>query len=266
MLKLFQSLVLLVLLLSSLCSSDSYENINKKLKTRVSQFLATLAPGKCAGVILNKTNSYLFSPKLSGRILPAGTFVTPSEALEYLYGILCAIPGSAPRPYTAISSQLNQITYDAQKYLVGTDITLQLTQNKKLTFFVFIAFDKNYALCGYDGQIRNIGLTLDQPTKTNADTIEKLCVGIQKICIGNNTQYKTVKQCITFMTKKIPFSTYDRLDQNNVICRTLHIQLAVVSPTVHCPHVGPTGGGKCTDKTSESYYQNATFLSCAAKR
>jgi len=266
MLKLFQSLVLLVLLLISLCSSKSNEEINKKLYTRVFEFLATLAPGKCAGILLNKTNSDLFSPKLSGRILPPGSFDTPSDALEYLYGILCAIPGMAERPYTAISSQLAQLTYDTEKYLVGAEIVLQLTHNKKVTFLVFIAFDKNYAICGYDGQIRNPGLTFDQPKKTNADTIEKLCAGIQKICTGNNTQYRNMKQCIEFMTNEIPFSTYDRLDQNNVICRTLHIQLAVVAPTVHCPHVGPTGGGKCTDKTSESYYQNERYLSCAARR
>lgn len=30
-------------------------------------------------------------------------------------------------------------------------------------------------------------------------------------------------------------------------CRHFHARYVDISPSVHCPHIGPTGGGKCTE-------------------
>lgn len=32
-----------------------------------------------------------------------------------------------------------------------------------------------------------------------------------------------------------------------MVCRIIHVRLVGVNPGLHCPHVGPSGGGKCVD-------------------
>ncbi len=84
-------------------------------------------------------------------------------------------------------------------------------------------------------------------------------------CNGSLQQYDSVSACIQFLMTNVSYGTYDRGDQGNVVCRLIHIKFVPLLPSVHCPHVGPTGGGACTDKTAESYYDAPDFLSCAYK-
>ncbi|CAF1194077.1 unnamed protein product [Didymodactylos carnosus] len=200
-----------------------------------------------------------------GRVLPSGSFPTPDTALEYLYGILCDIPGFFPRPYIAVAASLNRLLFDTGNYLASADITLRLNPDRNLTFFSYMAFDKHHRICGYDAQIRNLGITVDFPPETHPATIQALCQGIQETCTGDNQQYENFEDCVDFMTNKTPYGSSDQLDQDSVSCRTLHIQLAALAPDVHCPHCGPMGGEACTNKTSQSYYE-VDYLSCAYKR
>lgn len=43
-------------------------------------------------------------------------------------------------------------------------------------------------------------------------------------------------------------------DSDTVACRILHAVLAQVDPVEHCPHVGPTGGGKVCSSCIVSRY------------
>ncbi|CAF0970629.1 unnamed protein product [Didymodactylos carnosus] len=248
-------------------SQKTYDATNKKMEKKLLKFLDTLKPGICSNIILNKTKTNLFSPKLIGRLLPQGTFSTPIQAFEYLYGIFCQIQGLLVRTNSVQSTELKQITFDQNKYLCGAEIILVLApKNISLTFFAFVAFDSQFRICGYDAQVRNNGLTFDDPSSTDAATIQGLCQGIQQICKGRYQQYSNRSDCINFMTKKIPYGTFDQGDQDSVTCRTIHIKLASISPDIHCPHVGKTGGGACTNKTSQSYYKNDNYMKCAYKR
>ncbi|CAF5108951.1 unnamed protein product, partial [Rotaria sp. Silwood1] len=46
----------------------------------------------------------------------------------------------------------------------------------------------------------------------------------------------------------------------NVICRFIHTYFVPLLPSIHCPHVGSTGGGACTDKTIDFYYNQPNFM------
>ncbi|CAF0851463.1 unnamed protein product [Didymodactylos carnosus] len=186
---------------------------------------------------------------------------------EYLYGIFCDIEGLLQRSNTVQSTELRQITFDQNKYICGVEIILNLAPNNlSITFFEFLAFDRDYKLYDYEAQVRNNGLTFNDPPQTNVPLIGELCQAVQQICEGSNQQYSSLEDCINFMTNQIPFGTFDQGDQNSVVCRTIHIKLASISPDIHCPHVGKTGGGACTNKTSQSYYQDDNFTKCAHKR
>ena len=59
---------------------------------------------------------------------------------------------------------------------------------------------------------------------------------------------------------KVPYGSYDRADQGNVVCRLLHIKFVPFFPSIHCPHVGKTGGNAYYDKTIDFYYNQPDFL------
>jgi hypothetical protein len=129
-----------------------------------------------------------------------------------------------------------------------------------------MAFDENYKLCGYEGQIRNLGLTLDTYTdEEHQANINNLCAVQQIFCNGTLQQYTSVEQCIEYLTTNVTYGSFDRGDQGNVACRLIHIKFVPLLPSVHCPHVGPTGGAACYNKTIDFYYEQPNFLACAAK-
>ncbi|CAF1499832.1 unnamed protein product, partial [Rotaria sp. Silwood1] len=52
----------------------------------------------------------------------------------------------------------------------------------------------------------------------------------------------------------------------NVICRFIHTYFVPLLPSIHCPHVGSTGGKARTDKTIDFYYNQPNFLACGHKQ
>ena len=158
------------------------------------------------------------------------------------------------------------MAYDKDYLITQSEYVVNLTGNVQLTFFAGIAFDNDYKLCGYDGQVRNTGLTFDEYTDAEHQAnINMLCAAPQMYCNGTLQQYDNVSQCVQFLMTNVSYGTYDREDQGNVVCRLIHTKFVPLVPSVHCPHVGPTGRGLCTDKTAASYYNSTDFLSCAYK-
>ncbi|CAF4831110.1 unnamed protein product [Rotaria sp. Silwood1] len=130
-----------------------------------------------------------------------------------------------------------------------------------------MAFDKDYKLCGYEGQIRNFGLTFDPSTDVERQgTIYLICNVTQTFCFGTLQQYSSVDECEQYLMTNVSYGSYDRGDQGNVACRSIHAYFVSLFPSVHCSHVGPTGGGACTDKTIDFYYNQPNFLGCACKQ
>lgn len=242
--------------------------VQQQLKKSVLAFLGTLEPGICAQVVLNATvREQYISKSLMGRVLPVGTFPTAETAMEYLYGILCEIPGLPSRGQVLISTDLLHLTYDPDCYRASFKVQVNLKSRKQLIFFGILAFDHQWKLCGYEAVIQNVGLTIDIDSKLHNSTIQGLCNGIQNICpTGSaNHQYASVKECISFLSSpQIPFGSYDRADQNNVVCRLIHLLLAQIAPEIHCPHLGKTGGGACSNKSPKYYFTDVTdFVQCA---
>jgi len=85
------------------------------------------------------------------------------------------------------------------------------------------------------------------------DSILGLCGSIQQLCTGSNLQYKDVAECVNVLHTK-RFGIADELWGDDVVCRFVHVLLARIRPEVHCPHVGPTGGGKCVDVQYDQVY------------
>ena len=272
----YQLFLLLLLFVNySQCRYDSSSDeedqnkIYRKLYKATNRTLTSILPPVCYQIIFNQTNikDQYVSPKgLTGRILPVGTFQTEVLALEYLYGILCPIPNLPPRQQTLRSFELKRVTYDKKYLITQSEFIFYLNSGKQLTFFASLAFDKDYKLCGYDGQIRNLGLTLDAHTEQERQgNISLVCRAAEIFCLGPLKEYRDINDCVQFLTNNVSYGSFDRGDQGNTVCRAIHTNFVPLLPSIHCPHVGPTGGGKCVDKAFDDYYKQPDFLACAHK-
>ena len=268
MLKFVCTLFILAVLCCDELHSVSFRAAQRRLHKTTVQFFNSLAPGVCAQVILNETVRHQYIARsLIGRVQPLGTFSTSSTALEYLYGLICHIPGVQQLLDVLASYELLKLTYDVNYYRVSFKLQLNMESTKKIIFFGMLAFNENMKLCGYEAVVQNAGLTYEFNSTIRPVALQALCQGIQVVCpVGSsNQQYANLSDCLTFLSEpQTPFGTYDRADQNNVVCRLVHLQLAQIDPTTHCPHVGKEGGGKCTNKPYTYYFEDPSdFLTCA---
>ncbi|KAJ7250121.1 hypothetical protein B0H12DRAFT_679684 [Mycena haematopus] len=79
-----------------------------------------------------------------------------------------------------------------------------------------------------------------------------VCAGHEAYCTGTNKQYNSTQECLNFVLNAIPLGEIWQGGQNTAICRYIHTPMLQLRPTVHCPHVGPTGGDMCFDHAYES--------------
>ncbi|CAF5144663.1 unnamed protein product [Rotaria sp. Silwood1] len=146
------------------------KNIYERLYNATYRSLSSLLPPLCSQVLFNDSNiqSQYISPKAEE------------------YGIQ--------------SFNLVRIAYDEKYLITHFEFIAYLSSNKRLTFFITAAFDKDYKLCGYDGQIRNIGLTLDPRTDVEREAkINTICNVTQRFCTGTLQQYSSFNDCQQFL-------------------------------------------------------------------
>jgi hypothetical protein len=74
------------------------------------------------------------------------------------------------------------------------------------------------------------GLDFYSPASMHA-TIQSVC-GLQgQTCVGNNTVYSGVVDCVQTLSAK-PFGRLDEAWGDNVVCRTIHVLLTKFRPEV----------------------------------
>ncbi|MCJ1403608.1 hypothetical protein MMC11_006831 [Xylographa trunciseda] len=216
----------------------------------------------------------LFNQQATGRITPVGTFTGFVESVEYFFG-LAPLPG----PPTNVSiSKAEIVEFNSGCPNVASSVVYlvcsayspgQPDDGKFIATLKQVAnwhFDDDGLVLKYDAWIPNlsnwtvIGLAADLSILAVQDVyINTICNEAQLRCVGANTQYSSVAQCISVLSAK-PFGTFDEAWGDDVVCRSIHLILTLIDPDVHCPHVGPTGGGKCSPIDYNDAYFNDTAL------
>lgn len=74
-----------------------------------------------------------------------------------------------------------------------------------------------------------------------------ICNTHQTYCNGSNIQYESRDACMGLLTNQTRFGQPYELGANTLVCRMVHENMIPYRPDVHCPHIGPTGGGMCAD-------------------
>ena len=75
----------------------------------------------------------------------------------------------------------------------------------------------------------------------------QICDTAEIYCTDSDQQYSNYTDCMEFM-QTVPLGKSYQLGFNTLGCRSLHIHMLPLRPSVHCPHIGPTGGEACYDK------------------
>lgn len=111
-----------------------------------------------------------------------------------------------------------------------------------------------------------------------------ICSTAEKYCVGPALQqYQNVTSCYNYLTTVTRFGEAYELGMYSVgffpveliltwvigrdtlLCRMVHQNMVPLRPEVHCPHIGPSGGGYCVDTPSymdtvgASYFSNFPF-------
>jgi hypothetical protein len=120
-----------------------------------------------------------------------------------------------------------------------------------------ITFDCNNKVVSYSSIGDELQWTRADIPAISDHNVTRMCAGtdqlsgIQQACpVGSiYQQYSSVDDCIAQISAKPAeiaglefFGVGDSIG-----CRDWHLGLARFDPAIHCPHVGPTGGGKCTN-------------------
>lgn len=223
---------------------------------------------------------------MQGRVDITRNFPGRELNTEYLFGLFTD-PNSVSLLNLPVSYEITAFT--ANDYIAAATTVVMFNSSLfdivvPVTIDTFIAWNDRREILQYDATFRWFGFLLDTlvaaaarklgaPSRADAITTlartlaTSICQVHDKHCTGANKQYGGNTECINFLTGSIRFGQDYELGRNTLLCRSLHQQMVQSRPGVHCPHIGPAGGGMCVDdqtyeqKALEKYFTNAPFVS-----
>ncbi|KAG8528622.1 uncharacterized protein KY384_006309 [Bacidia gigantensis] len=240
-----------------------------------------------------KINSTIFSEDVQGRVDITRTFSGRELNTEYIFGLFSNLAASSND--TNAFSLLGYATsykilhFAASQNIASASTIFQFTfpilpTPVPLVIDTWNVFNAQGQISMYDATFKWWDWAVDSlfaslSQKYNATLLQTVQLATQKIagsicdiaikhCNGTNAQYESMQQCEDFLTKKVAFGKSYQLGtpgRNTLLCRMVHQNMVPFRPTVHCPHIGPSGGGYCVDDKSygdvvgDMYFSNMPF-------
>lgn len=94
----------------------------------------------------------------------------------------------------------------------------------------------------------------DAATQTKKLLVGQICETAMANCQGDLQQYESMEQCQEFLMNEKRLGQPFEFGVDTVLCRSLHEGMLTLKPSVHCAHVGPSGGDMCVDNLSYGDY------------
>jgi hypothetical protein len=209
--------------------------------------------------------------QVQGRVDITRTFDGDELNREYIFGLF-ADPDHVSLVGVPIAYNITQFTANDNIASATTVVTFNASTFGVLipvTIDTWIEFNPDGKIAQYDAVFRWFDYLLDfllqgVATKINAtspdlavsyvsDVLAKtICATHEQHCTGSNQQYTDTAACYDFLTKTTRFGKGYELGRNTLLCREVHEHMVQYRPDVHCPHIGPSGGGYCVDDMNYS--------------
>lgn len=233
-------------------------------------------------------NSTIFATDVKGRIDATRTFDGRELNTEYIFGLfanLAATSSSLSLLGVPISYEI--LKFSANKY-VSSAATRVMFNISSLNLVVpieidtWIGWNSLGQMTQYDGTFKYwqwlqdyvvqtamplIGASTATQAVSTLTTVlaSQICTTAQTYCNGTNTQYADFPTCYGYLTTQVRWGAAYEFGRNTLLCRMLHQNMVPYRPSVHCSHIGPTGGGMCTDdmtyvSTVEQEYFNISWI------
>ncbi|KAF7367641.1 hypothetical protein MSAN_00827700 [Mycena sanguinolenta] len=223
-----------------------------------------------------------FADDIVGRVDVTGTFMGRELNTEYIFGLFSGLATGSPKSTPLVGIPLNGTLVD----LVVENNVMIATTRREFNWTVAIVptlwqvkfmFNDEGLVTQYDAILyrasalfaniwpklaKRLKKELGLPRATSDNfaihtrAARDVCSQHEKYCLGPNKQYKSIEACMEFVLHKIPLGEVWQGGQNTAFCRYVHTPMLPLRPSVHCPHVGPTGGDMCFDHSYESLLEN----------
>ncbi|RAL17676.1 uncharacterized protein BO97DRAFT_430641 [Aspergillus homomorphus CBS 101889] len=215
-------------------------------------------------------NSTLFAPDAC-RVDITRVFNGSTLNTEYLFGLFSdpthlslvgvpidySITQFTAAPNTNIAAATTVVTFNATSF---NNLLLPVTID------TWIMWNAAGQISQYDATFRWFGFLVDTligalASQINGTTAEatayltqllatQICATHDAYCTGGNKQYESADACYAFLTTGIRLGKDYELGRNTLLCREVHEHMVQYDPSMHCPHIGPTGGEYCVDDQS----------------
>lgn len=145
-------------------------------------------------------------------------------------------------------------TFNKQKQIDQYDAT-----------FRYLQWNFDYLL-GVGQELLHLNSTAAVQQIVQQKLAASICTTAQTYCVGDNQQYNSTADCFDFLANTTPFGQAYQMGMDTLLCRMVHQNMVPFRPDVHCPHIGVSGGGYCTnDRTyfgtvTEPFFTNAPFV------
>jgi len=112
----------------------------------------------------------------------------------------------------------------------------------------------------------HLNTTAETQAAVHSKLAQSICKTAQTNCVGDNQQYDSMEECYHHLTTQTPFGQAHQMGMDTILCRMVHQNMVPFRPDVHCSHIGPSGGGYCTndrtyiDTVSRPFFTKKPFV------
>ena len=222
-------------------------------------------------------NSTLFSEDIQGRVDLTNDFDGRELNTEYIFGLFANIANNKTFSLLSIPVAYEERAFISSGNIASTSSLVMFRDvatgfELPMVVDIFLGVDNDGKINKYDATFKRhdwffdffdvmivpfIAKSLNIPAASINETYlytinqqlvaKSVCSIAQEYCTGTNQQYDSYEDCENFMMS-LPFGTSYGLGLNIAECRMLHQEMVSLRPSVHCDHIGPSGGDMCIDR------------------
>lgn len=216
-----------------------------------------------------------FTPDIVGRVDVTNSYQGNELNTEYIFGLfssvgmsnttrLLGVPGNATITELAINppvisfSSLRSFDWGPVTIPIQTDVWFLFDNASGLIAQYDITFRRLEWAWDYIKPFLKPQLAMELGSLAdNCDDVDDLmhlraaidvCQQHELHCTGPLQQYNSTQACIDYIYRQTPMGKVYQWGGNSAMCRYIHKGMIPYRPTVHCPHIGPSGGGMCIER------------------